>query len=395
MAHFTNTAPQQETAVLVALTTPKQPRAKTEEYLRELASLADTLGIATLHTFTQKVDTPNKRTFVGKGKLEEIKEYVKENQVDAVIFDDALTPSQVRNIEAILECKAMDRNLLILEIFAMRAKTTQAKTQVELAQYRYLLPRLTRMWTHLSRQKGGSANMRGPGEKELETDKRIILDKITQLRKQLAVIARQNTTQSKKRPQLVRVALVGYTNAGKSTLMQLLSKSAMYTEDKLFATLDSTVRKMVLQDVPFLLTDTVGFIRKLPHTLVECFKSTLSEIREADILLHVVDGANPAHLEHITTVQKTLQEIGAANIPTMLVFNKADQIARAAEETEATQEAPTSPESDAKADQASSSALFISATQQTNIAALKELLFEKVAHKHGEHYPNHLKTAAP
>ena len=384
-----DTIPQQETTVLVALSTPQQSRAKTEEYLDELAFLAFTLGIKTINTFTQQLDTPDVKTFVGKGKLAEIEAFVKAQQAAIVIFDDELSPSQVRNLEATLQCKVLDRNLLILNIFAMRAKTTQAKTQVELAQYKYLLPRLTRMWTHLSRQKGGNTGMRGPGEKELETDRRIVQTKISRLRKKLAAIERQGITQRKNREQLVRVALVGYTNVGKSTLMRLLSKENVHTEDKLFATIDSTVRKVVMHDIPFLLTDTVGFIRKLPHTLIECFKSTLAEVKEADILLHVVDISHPACEEHIRVVQKTLQEIGVAEVPTILVGNKVDQLDKSKE----TEEASSVAWQQAHLQEEGHSTVLISAAQQDNIETLKQLLFQQVYQRHIKIYPNYLSSA--
>ncbi len=392
MTQYIDLAPQQETGVLVAVTTPQQSSAQTQEYLDELVFLAFTLGIKTLNTFTQKLEAPHAKTFVGKGKLAEIETFVKAHQVAMVIFDDELSPSQVRNLEATVQCKVLDRNLLILEIFAMRAKTTQAKTQVELAQYQYLLPRLTRMWSHLSRQKGGNTGMRGPGEKELETDRRIVQDKIALLRKKLDTIEKQSMTQRKKRAKLVRVALVGYTNTGKSTLMRLLSKADVHTEDKLFATIDSTVRKVVMHDIPFLLTDTVGFIRKLPHTLIECFKSTLEEVREATILLHVVDISHPAHEEHMQVVQETLQEIGAADIPTILVFNKIDQLSA----TQGTQEASMSLASlqQSYLNQESHPAVFISAAQQVNLETLRRLLFQQVQLQHMKIYPNYLKNAA-
>lgn len=387
MAQYIDTIPQQETAVLVALSTPQQPRAQTEEYLDELAFLASTLGIKIINTFIQKLDTPDTKTFVGKGKLEEIKAFVKTHQT-MVIFDDELSPSQVRNLEAKLECKILDRNLLILEIFVMRAKTTQAKTQVELAQYQYLLPRLTRMWTHLTSQKGGSRGMRGPGEKELETDRRAIQTRISQLRKKLAAIEQQSVTQRKNREQLVRVALVGYTNAGKSTLMRLLSKANVHTEDKLFATIDATVRKVVLHDIPFLLTDTVGFIRKLPHTLIESFKSTLAEVKEADILLHVVDISHPACEEHIRVVQETLQEIGVIDIPTILVGNKSDQL----NTTEASPEEGTVALHQTFLNQEHQPAVLISAKKRENIENLKELLLQQLYQKHMKIYPNYLRS---
>ncbi|WP_114910077.1 GTPase HflX [Cardinium endosymbiont of Sogatella furcifera] len=315
-----------KTAILIALVTPQQPLAKTEEYLAELTFLADTWGLKVVKRFIQKLDHPHGATFVGKGKLEEIAACIKAEKVGYAIFDDELSPSQVRNLEKLLSCQILDRSLLILNIFSMRAQTKQAKTQVELAQYQYLLPRLTRMWTHLSSQKGGSAGMRGPGEKELETDKRIIQHKITKLREKLNSIAQQCITRRKGRSDLVRVALVGYTNVGKSTLMQLLSRSDALADNKLFATVDATVRRVVCNGYPFLLTDTVGFIRKLPHTLVECFKSTLSEIKEADLLLHIIDASHAGFEEQIDIVNQTLAEIGAVDLPRVLVFNKMDAI---------------------------------------------------------------------
>ncbi len=387
MKQLIDTAPQQETAVLVALITPQQSAVQVQEHLDELAFLALTLGIKTRRTFVQSVKMPNTRTVIGKGKLEEIASFVKEQCIDGVIFDDEISPSQVRNLESKLSCKIFDRSLLILNIFAMRAKTTQAKTQVELAQYQYLLPRLTRMWSHLSSQKGGSTGMRGPGEKELETDRRIAQDKITHLRQKLKVIERQSITQRKQRAQIVRVTLVGYTNVGKSTLMRVLSKENVYTENKLFATVSSTVRKVVLQDIPFLLTDTVGFIRKLPHTLIECFQSTLDEVREADILLHIVDIANPAYETHMQVVEATLQEIGAGGIPTILVFNKIDQRKR----DEELQGGNTNLVYAPKAQSSQKHAVYISATKQDNIEALKNLLFQQVYLQHMKIYPNYLK----
>lgn len=313
----------EEKALLVGVITQMQGEEDVKEYLDELAFLAETAGAITHGRFTQKVDYPNPKTFVGKGKLEEIKRYVKSNSIDLVIFDDELSPSQLRNIERELEVKIMDRSGLILDIFASRAQTAHAKTQVELAQYQYLLPRLTKMWTHLDRQKGG-IGMRGPGETEIETDRRIIGDKISLLKKKLEKIDKQKFTQRQNRGKLVRVALVGYTNVGKSTILNLLGKEKVFAENKLFATLDTTVRKIVFQNIPFLLADTVGFIRKLPHQLVESFKSTLDEVREADLLLHVVDISHPAFEDHYNTVNETLKEIEAIDKPTILVFNKID-----------------------------------------------------------------------
>lgn len=320
-----STIKSQETAVLVAVIRTNQTEEATQAYLDELEFLAKTLGVKTLTTFTQRLETPDTKTFVRKGKLAEIQATVEAEKADMVIFDDDLNPSQVRNLERDLQCKILDRSLLILDIFALRAKTAQAKTQVELAQYQYVLPRLTRMWTHLSKQKGG-IGMRGPGEKELETDRRIIKDKISLLRKKLDKIDLQNATRRKTRGQQVRVALVGYTNVGKSTIMRLFSKTDIYAKNELFATVDSTVRKVVFNNIPFLLTDTVGFIRKLPTTLIESFKSTLDEVREADILIHVADVSTSFCEEQIETVNKTLVEINALDKPTILVLNKIDLV---------------------------------------------------------------------
>jgi GTP-binding protein HflX len=387
---------KQETAVLVALTTPKQPLQKTKEYLDELAFLAETSGVKTLQSFTQKLDKPDYRTFVGKGKMEEIAAFVRDKAVDMVIFDDDLSPSQVRNLETELQCKILDRSLLILNIFSIRAQTSQAKTQVELAQYQYLLPRLTRMWSHLSKQKGG-IGMRGPGEKELETDRRIVRDKISLLREKLDKIEKQGFTQRKSRDAMVRVALVGYTNVGKSTLMRLLSKSDVFAENKLFATVDSTVRKVVYNQIPFLLTDTVGFIRKLPTTLIESFKSTLDEIREADLLLHVVDASHPSYEEQIGIVKSTLAEIGAADKSTILVFNKIDLL-KAYPENELTdgqgEIVEVMPIDKLKAthmNQQDTATVFISAEKGQNIDDLRDVLFDKVSQIHYTIFPNYLK----
>ena len=317
------TAPIKEKAVLVGLISSSQDEKQSKEYLDELEFLADTAGAIVLKKFTQKLDVPNTATFVGSGKLEEIGVYIKMMEADTVIFDDELTPTQLRNIERSLECKVLDRTNLILDIFAKRAQTAHAKTQVELAQYQYLLPRLTRMWTHLERQQGG-IGMRGPGETQIETDRRIILDKIALLKERLKKIDMQKSIQRKNRGKLVRVALVGYTNVGKSTIMNMLAKSDVFAENKLFATLDTTVRKVVIENLPFLLADTVGFIRKLPHGLVESFKSTLDEVRESDVLLHIVDISHSGFEEQIETVNSTLEEIKAGDKPTIYVFNKID-----------------------------------------------------------------------
>lgn len=318
-----DTHKEQETAVLVGIDYKFGPKGQIDEHLDELEFLAETAGAKTLRKFTQKLDHPHSRTYVGEGKLEEIHFYVEEHEPNMVIFDDELSPSQIRNLEKALQVKILDRSNLILDIFASRAQSAQAKTQVELAQMQYLLPRLTRMWTHLSKQQGG-IGMKGPGETQIETDRRIILDKISLLKKRLDNIDKQNLTRRSNRDDKVRVALVGYTNVGKSTIMNLLSKSDVLAENKLFATLDSTVRKVVLENIPFLLSDTVGFIRKLPHQLIECFKSTLDEVREADLLLHVVDISHPNFMDHIRVVQETLKDIKSDHKPVIMVFNKID-----------------------------------------------------------------------
>src|ERR1700712_3877968 len=320
---FYDTAVKQERAVLVGVITANETDERAKEYLEELQFLVDTAGAETVKIFTQKLQKPDRSTFVGSGRLEDIKAFVTEEEIDIVVFDDELTPSQMRNIERELQVKILDRNNLILDIFASRAQTAQAKTQVELAQLQYLLPRLTRLWTHLERQKGG-IGMRGPGESQIETDRRLILEKISLLKEKLKLIDRQNETQRKNRVSMVRVALVGYTNVGKSTIMNMISKSEVFAENKLFATLDTTVRKVVIENVPFLLSDTVGFIRKLPHHLIECFKSTLDEVREADILIHVVDVSHPGFEDQIRTVNETLKDIGVTGKQIITVFNKID-----------------------------------------------------------------------
>jgi len=318
-----DTHKKQETAVLVAIDYKFKPKGQAEEYLDELAFLTETAGAKTLKKFTQKLDHPFSATYIGTGKLEEIRLYVQEHEPDMVIFDDELSPSQIRNLENTLNVKILDRSNLILDIFASRAQSAQAKTQVELAQMQYLLPRLTRMWTHLSKQQGG-IGMKGPGETQIETDRRIILDKISLLKKRLENIDKQNLTRRSNRDGIIRVALVGYTNVGKSTIMNVLSKSDVLAENKLFATLDSTVRKVVFENTPFLLSDTVGFIRKLPHQLIECFKSTLDEVREADLLVHVVDISHPNFMEHIAVVNQTLEDIKSDHKPVIMIFNKID-----------------------------------------------------------------------
>jgi len=320
-----NTFKEKEKAVLVGLVTGGETVEQEKEYLDELAFLLETAGGVTVKSFMQKSAHPDSKTYVGKGKIEEIRDFAKAENIDMVVFDDELSPSQIRNLELYLECKILDRSNLILDIFAGRAKTAQAKTQVELAQFQYLLPRLTRMWTHLSKQKGG-IGMKGPGETEIETDRRIVRDRISLLKEKLGTIDRQNSVQRKNRGEFVRVALVGYTNVGKSTLLNLLSKSEVLAEDKLFATLDTTVRKIVIENLPLLLSDTVGFIRKLPTNLIESFKSTLDEVREADILLHVVDISHPGFEEQIKTVTQTLLEIGAGDKPMITIFNKIDAL---------------------------------------------------------------------
>jgi len=389
--HSSGTEKTIKTGVIVALATPQQPIIKTEEYVSELSFLAHTWGLTIVKHFIQRLNTPHNATFVGKGKAEEIAVFIQENNIDYVVFDDELSPSQVRNLEKLLSCQILDRNLLIFNIFSMRARTQQAKYQIELAQYQYLLPRLTRMWGHLSRQKGGSAGMRGPGEQELETDQRIIQDKIARLRARLVDIEHQCTTRRKGRSKFVRVAIVGYTNVGKSTLMKLLSKAEVLAEDKLFATLDSTVRKVVLDDQAFLLTDTIGFIRKLPHTLVECFKSTLEEIKEADLVLHVVDVSYPNCREQIEIVDKILAKIGAGNKPMIFVFNKVDAAAPVV--CSETLEHPiTTPETIALLQKAYKDILdnhrgiFISAKEQINIDDFKKTVAQEVAKIQDQRY---------
>lgn len=366
-----------ETCVIVAVAAKNQSDDKTQELMDELEFLAATLNIRTLKSFVQKLEHPDPRTFIGKGKLEEIKTFVKAKDVKNVIFDDDLTPSQLRNLEKELKVTIYDRSLLILEIFLKRAKTAQARTQVELARYQYLLPRLTRMWTHLERQRGGTSTRGGAGEKEIETDRRIIRDQINVLRKKLDKIETQAATRRKARSGIVRVALVGYTNAGKSSLMRLLSKEKVYTKDELFATVDSTVRKVVINQLPFLLSDTVGFIRKLPHNLIESFKSTLEEVKEADILLHVIDYSSPAYEDHIRVVEETLEEIGAAHIRTIKVFNKIDKVDADGEQK--TVNGKNNP------------SVFVSAKTKFHMEELRNLIAEEVEKVHMKIYPNYLK----
>jgi len=386
----TQTAAQKETAVLVALVNNQQTKQQVREYLDELEFLAATLGVNVKHSFTQKLEKPDVRTFVGKGKLEEIKALVVSEEIDKVIFDDDLSPSQLRNLEKILKCQIYDRSLLILDIFLKRAQTSRAKTQVELARYQYLLPRLTRMWTHLERQRGGTGTRGGAGEKEIETDRRIIRNQIHVLRKKLDKIEKQQATQRKSRQNMVRVALVGYTNVGKSTLMKLLTKADVLTEDKLFATVDSTVRKMVVHSVPFLISDTVGFIRKLPHHLIESFKSTLDEIRESDVLLHVVDLSHPSFEEQTEIVNKTLLEICGEDKPTVLVYNKIDRINGQFQERYELDPPVGLDQLKATFMNSESDTVFISARNKQNIDELKEVIYDKVAKKHYSRYPNYL-----
>lgn len=388
-----STGQKKETAILVGLISQKQNAEKTKEYLSELAFLAETSGVETVKVFLQRLNYADQKTFVGKGKLEEIQTWITINPVDTIIFDDELSPSQVRNLEQAFEnIKVLDRSLLILNIFSQRAQTDQAKRQVELAQYKYLLPRLTRMWSHLSKQKGG-IGMRGPGEKELETDKRIVQDRIAVLKEKLEKIDKQSATRRKERDRLVRVSLVGYTNVGKSTLMTRLAKTEVFAENKLFATIDSTVRKVVLGHIPFLLTDTVGFIRKLPTTLIESFKSTLDEIREADILVHVVDISHPSFEEQIDVVNTTLAEIGAGDKSTIIVFNKLDQFEPESEEgldkhlaTE--EDLKKNLERLKKSYLKKGDVVFISATKNSNMAELRDVLMNLVKLKHFVIYPN-------
>lgn len=376
--------------VLVGVIQKDQKEAQLMEYLDELAFLADTAGAKTEKIFFQKLPHPDKKTYVGKGKLQEIATYVKANNIELVIFDDELSGSQISNVEKEVGCKVIDRSDLILDIFARRAKTAQAKTQVELAQYQYILPRLRGMWTHLERQ-GGGIGSRGPGETEIETDRRIVKDKISLLRKRLAEIDKQSTTQRKERGEFIRVALVGYTNVGKSTIMRLISKSDVFAENKLFATLDTTTRKVVFDRTPFLLSDTVGFIRKLPHHLVESFKSTLDEVREADILLHVVDISHPQYEDQIAVVEKTLQELNAIEKPILMIFNKMDAYEKVAfdEWLDPSVKADLLKQLHRKWDNIThGNALFISATEKTNIESFREELLERIKRQYEERYPH-------
>lgn len=380
-----------EKAILIGLITQNQDEEKLNEYMDELEFLANTAGAIVYKRFTQKLDQPHSRTFVGKGKLEEINSYAKEHEIDTIIFDDELTPSQLKNIEKELDRKIIDRTNLILDIFAQRAETSYARTQVELAQYEYLLPRLTRMWTHLERQKGG-IGLRGPGETEIETDRRIIRDRISLLKDKLKSIDKQMSTQRNNRGKLVRVALVGYTNVGKSTLMNVLSKSEVFAENKLFATLDTTVRKVVIGNLPFLLTDTVGFIRKLPTQLVESFKSTLDEVREADLLIHVVDISHPSFEDHINSVNTILAEIGSADKPTIMVFNKIDNFSyERKDEDDLTPVTKRNYSLDdwKKTWMAKSKypSVFISALTKENYEELKKIIYNQVKDIHTQRFP--------
>ena len=405
MKEFVISEAKTETAVLVGLITKDQDEERTREYLDELEFLADTAGVVTLRRFTQKMSAPSLTTYVGSGKLEEIRQYIKdeeeaEREVGMVIFDDELSARQIRNIEKELQVKILDRTSLILDIFAMRAQTANAKTQVELAQYRYMLPRLQRLWTHLERQGGGSGSgggkgsvgLRGPGETQLEMDRRIILQRITLLKQRLTEIDRQKSTQRKNRGRMVRVALVGYTNVGKSTLMNLLAKSEVFADNKLFATLDTTVRKVVIENLPFLLADTVGFIRKLPTDLVDSFKSTLDEVREADLLVHVVDISHPDFEEQIEVVSQTLKELGCADKPSLIIFNKIDKYAWIDKDpddlTPPTKENATLDDLRktwmARLDE---NCLFVSAKQRDNIDELRDGLYRRVRELHVQKYP--------
>lgn len=396
-----STALVAEKAILVAVQAPRQSDFITKEYLDELAFLAGTSGVETLARFTQRLERPDSKTYVGKGKLEEILQAVNLYEADMLIFDDDLTPSQVRNLETLSNIKILDRSLLILNIFSQRAQTAQAKTQVELAQYQYLYPRLTRMWSHLTKQKGG-VGMRGPGEKELETDRRIVQDRISLLKEKLRTIDKQSVTRRQGRERMVRVAIVGYTNAGKSTVMNLLTKSQVLAENKLFATVDSTVRKLVLNHVPFLLTDTVGFIRKLPTHLIESFKSTLDEVREADVLMHVIDLSNPMHEQHISVTLEILEDIGAGDKPIITVFNKTDLLEQEApveneDEFDFTGSTVKRPASLAELKQLylakSPNTIFISAEFKENISSFRKMIYEEVLAQHMSIYPNYLKPA--
>ncbi|MEZ5198561.1 MAG: GTPase HflX [Bacteroidales bacterium] len=391
MAENTETTISQESAVLIGVISGYDTEEKIREYLDELAFLAETAGAVTVKRFTQKLQMPDSRTYVGAGKLADISSYIKEKEIDIAIFDDELSPSQIRNIEKVLSCRILDRNNLILDIFAKRARTAHAKTQVELAQYQYMLPRLARMWTHLEKQRGG-IGLRGPGETEIETDRRIIRDRISLLKQKLIKIDKQKATQRKNRGKMIQVALVGYTNVGKSTIMNMLSKSDVFAENKLFATLDTTVRKVVVENLPFLLTDTVGFIRKLPHDLVESFKSTLDEVRESDVLIHVVDISHPEFEDQLNVVNETLAELDANGKPTIILFNKID--AYTFVEKEPDDLSPSTRRNLSLEDlkktwmaKSNSPTLFISAIKKSNIDEFKKVLYDEVKSMHIKRYP--------
>lgn len=396
MGGYETISHEKDTAVLVALINQSQPEQKVMEYLAELAFLAETMDLQVVKSYTQRLDKPDVRSFVGKGKLEEIKTYIVAEDVKVIIFDDDLSPSQLRNLEKELKVKIYDRSLLILDIFLKRAQTAQAKTQVELARSTYLLPRLTRMWTHLERQRGGTGTRGGAGEKEIETDRRMIRNQISVLKGKLEKIEKQNAVQRKSRNNVVRVALVGYTNVGKSTLMRLLTKADVLAEDKLFATVDATVRKVVFERIPFLLSDTVGFIRKLPTHLIESFKSTLAEVLEADVLLHVVDVSHPYFEDQMETVNQTLVDIGVKDKPTIQVFNKIDQLKSLDPEVYEEMENPPPSLEELKRmyiGKGEHTSVFISAVNKENIEEFKSVLMEKVKKRHFTIFPNYLKDS--
>jgi GTP-binding protein HflX len=389
MRDLVSSKKKKEKAVLVAATFSSFGAGRINEYLDELAFLAKTLGLETKKRFVQKLNKSEPGLYIGKGKVEEIKEYVRSFNIDLVIFDDDLSPSQLRNLEGVFKCRIYDRSLLILEIFLKRAQTAQAKTQVELARYQYLMPRLTGMWTHLERQRGGTGTRGGAGEKEIETDKRNIRNQISVLKGKLEKINKQSATQRKSRSKIVRVALVGYTNVGKSTLMTLLSKSKVHAENKLFATVDATVRKVVIDQIPFLLSDTVGFIRKLPHHLIESFKSTLDEVAESDILIHVVDFSHPIYHDQMEVVNQTLSDLGAGDKPQIVVYNKIDKIIPE-EGDEFGGNMHEYFESKRLMNGSNEDSIYISATEKSNIVELKKLIFRKVKEKHIKIFPNYL-----
>lgn len=389
MGETLSTKKKKEKAVIVAASFSTLESNRINEYLDELEFLAKTLGLQIVKRYTQKLHKPIPGLYLGKGKVDEIKEYVRSFGIDLVIFDDDLSPSQLRNLESVFKCRIYDRSLLILDIFLKRAQTAQSKTQVELARYQYLMPRLTRMWTHLERQRGGTGTRGGAGEKEIETDKRNIRNQINVLKGRLEKINKQSATQRKSRSKIVRVALVGYTNVGKSTLMTLLSKTKVHVENKLFATVDATVRKVVINHIPFLLSDTVGFIRKLPHHLIESFKSTLDEVAESDILLHIVDFSHPLYIEQMEVVNQTLSELGAGEKPQIIVYNKIDQI-KSEESIEFEGDMHKYFESKGLMNGNKKNIVYISATQKNNIEKLKKMIFKAVKKQHLKIYPNYL-----